>query len=146
MRVLFIAAAAAVLIDRRSARAIASDPRFERRSGMSRHCAAGVRSVREGRTGSCFLAMCAKRTGHAAKTRQRMVDVLADRKKQLHRRRNGGHGQLYRSHQLPRNGERRAPAQSKQVKKPATCRRAPSAKKNSPWASKERVPPASFGP
>src|SRR5262249_12307959 len=91
MRVLFIAAAAAVLIDRRSARAIASDPRSERRSGMSRHCAAGVRSVREGRTGSCFLAMCAKRTGHAAKTRQRMVDVLADRKKQLHRRRNGGH-------------------------------------------------------
>jgi hypothetical protein len=65
--------------------------------------------------GSCFLAMRSKRTGHAAKTRQRMVDVFADGKDQLHRSRNGGHGKLYRPHQLPRNGERRAAAQSGQV-------------------------------
>lgn len=35
--------------------------------------------VREGRAGSCFLEMRSKRTGHAPKTRQRMVDVFADR-------------------------------------------------------------------
>jgi hypothetical protein len=39
-----------------------------------------------------------------------MVDIFAIGKDQLHRRANGRNGKLYRSHQLPGNGERRAGA------------------------------------
>ena len=91
--------------DRRSAGASASHPGFERRPGMSWHRAAGARSVRKRRTGPSFLKMRPKRTGHAPKARQRMVDIFADGKVQLHRRANGRNGELYRPRQLPRNGE-----------------------------------------
>src|SRR4029077_9972517 len=99
----------------RSVGAIASNPQSECRSGMSRNRAAGGKSVREGWTGSCFLAMRSKRTGHAAKTRQRMVGVFADGKVQLHRSGNGWDGELHRSCQLSRNGKRRPAAKSGQV-------------------------------
>src|SRR5262245_8282945 len=45
-----------------------------------------------------------------------MVDVLAERKGQLHRRANGGNGELHRPHHLPRNGTRRTAVKPGQIK------------------------------
>ena len=65
------------------------------------------------------FSKCVQSEQAMRQTRQRMVDIFADGKVQLHRRANGRNGELHRSRQLPGNGERRSTVKSRQVSKSA---------------------------